>query len=95
MSAWDTGVFAIEFECALRFIREIHELRNRCLHAVRHFISPDPGQDFGITDRCLLNLVQLCDAIEHAPAIRRAGLGGVSKVKHRIAHRPELDALMA
>src|SRR5262245_16344711 len=58
----------IKLEDMLGFFRKVHQIRNRSLHAISHFILRDPSLDFRVSICLGLHPVQLDHRIEHLPA---------------------------
>ncbi len=61
--SWLPCVFAVELEGALRFIREIRDLRDRPLHVEGHFVLGDPGFEGRVSCFLKLDLVKLSEVI--------------------------------
>ena len=85
---------SVQVEDALRLFRQIHQLRHRRLHAIRHLVLRDARLNFGIAVRLGVHLVQLRDSVEHAPARGFVDAGRVGQIQHRIARGAEVHALI-
>src|SRR4051794_5926692 len=82
-----TRVLAVEVKRPGGLFREVGQLRNRRLHAVRHLVLRDARRDLRIAELVVADGVQLAEGIEEgAPALPRNAVG-VGQEQHGVAAR--------
>ena len=88
------GVRAVQLKNMLRLLGQVHQFRNRGLHAVSHLILGHARIDLRVAILFRQDAIELGNAVQHAPA--RAGRDSrrVRKIEHRIPTRKELHSLV-
>ena len=76
------------------FARDVHHFRHRHLHPVSQFILGNASLRFRMAEFVRLDFIQVAQGVEaHAPNVT-INAGGIRSVKHRIAFRAALHALV-
>ena len=89
-----SGIFPIKVEGILTFIGEIHQLRDRTLHAIGHLMLPNSGQDFRIAKLLILVLIEGAQSVELSSAICRGDAARIVQIQNGISLTAQQDALM-
>ena len=88
-------VGSIELESMLWLARQIHQGRDRGLHAIGHLVLGDPRGDLRIAKRFGAQAVDFLHGVEDVPAIAPVDSRRISQVEHGIAPGAEPDALIS
>ncbi len=84
---------AVQVEHVLRLVVHIHQAGHAGLHAESHFVLADPGGNFGIVDRIVLDAVELLDGVDQVALPLGVDPLGIAYIQHGIAHAAKLDPL--
>ena len=87
-------VVSVEIERLFRFGRQVHQLRHRCLHAVRHFVLANAGNDFRISEPLVLLVVQRRESVQLNSPVAARYSGRIAEVQNGIALAPHQHALV-
>ena len=84
----------VALEHMVRLLGQIHQFRNRGLHAIGHFVLGDARLDLRIPELLRPHAVDLRHRVEHAASRGRIDSLRVRQIQHRVAARAKLDALV-
>ena len=86
---------SVHLEDRVGLLRQIHQVRHRRLHPIRHLVLTDARFDFRIAVRLVADLIELLHRIQHLPPGRLADPRRILEEQHRRAAGAESDALIA
>ena len=85
---------AVQLERALVLVGEVHQVRHRHLHAVRHLVLLEARTDLGVEHSLVLALRELADQVQDPAPIGPRDPRRVVQVQHRVGARAQLAALV-
>ena len=92
--AGSSGFGPVVLHDMLRLFRDVHDLRDGCLHPVRQLVLRDARQCFGMAELSRLNFIEIVQGVQAHPANVSTHARWIGDIQHRIALRATLHSLI-